>query len=100
MLVPNLKQEQPRIIFDAFSQGVPVIASDTSGILDVTDQTNAITFKSGDSTSLSDVLLQVIQTPSLSQKLGFGALKAVQGKTHQQMHLDRQQMLEKLLDPC
>ncbi|MFP3525927.1 glycosyltransferase, partial [Pantoea sp. SIMBA_072] len=29
LLVPTLKQEQPRIIFDAFSQGVPVIGSDT-----------------------------------------------------------------------
>lgn len=32
VVVPSLGQEQPRILFDAFSQAVPVIASGTDGI--------------------------------------------------------------------
>ena len=32
MLVPNLGDEQPRIVYDAYSQAVPVLASATPGL--------------------------------------------------------------------
>ena len=38
MAVPSLSDEQPRVIFDGFAQALPVIASDTPGIVEcVTD---------------------------------------------------------------
>ena len=62
VLVPNIKKEQPRIVFDAFSQGLGVIASDTSGILDITvDGENAIIFKSGDSLSLANAIHRLVE---------------------------------------
>ncbi len=32
IVVPNISDEQPRIVFDAYSQAVPVLASDTPGL--------------------------------------------------------------------
>ena len=34
VVVPSLSDEQPRIVYDAFSQAVPVLASDTPGLRD------------------------------------------------------------------
>ena len=98
VLVPNLKEEQPRIVFDAFSQGLGVIASDTSGILDITiDGENALIFNSGDPQSLSNVICHVINCPEIVLQMGLSGLKSVGGKTHLQMHLDRQKFLTRVL---
>ena len=99
VLVPNLKEEQPRIVFDAFSQGLGVIASDTSGILDVTiDGENAVICKRGDSKSLAKAICFVIERPELALQMGISGLSYVGGKTHLQMHLDRQRFFGSVLD--
>ena len=98
VLVPNLKEEQPRIIFDAFSQGLGVIASDTSGILDITvDGQNAVICKRGDPESLAKAMLHVIDNPDLVQEMGLNGLKYADGKTHLQMHVDRQRFFASVL---
>lgn len=98
VLVPNLKEEQPRIIFDAFSQGLGVIASDTSGILDITiDSENAVICKRGDPVSLARAILDVIERPNLILQMGLSGLNYADGKTHIQMHLDRHRFLSRIL---
>lgn len=97
VLVPTLKQEQPRIIFDAFSQGVPVIASDTLGILDITNEHNALTFKRGDSSSLAELLSAVMKNHDIALNMGLSGLNYVTGKTHLQMHKDREKFLNDIL---
>ncbi len=98
ILIPNLKEEQPRIVFDAFSQGVGVIASDTSGILDITiDGENAIICKRGDSQSLAKAICHAAENPDLVLEMGLSGLNFVNGKTHLQMHLDRQQFFASTL---
>ena len=99
VLVPNLKEEQPRIIFDAFSQGLGVIASDTSGILDITvDGENAIICKRGDSNSLAEAICHVARNPDLILQMGLAGLNYADGKTHLQMHLNRQCFFAQVLD--
>ena len=99
ILIPNLKEEQPRIVFDSFSQGVGVIASDTSGILDITiDGENAIICKRGDPQSLAKAIYQAVENPGLVLQMGLNGLNFVQGKTHLQMHLDRQQFFAHALN--
>ena len=91
VLVPNLKEEQPRIIFDAFSQGLGVIAADTSGILDITRAgENAVICKRGDARSLAEAIAQVVGNPDMILRMGLSGLSYADGKTHVQMHLDRQ----------
>ncbi len=99
VLVPNLKEEQPRIVFDAFSQGLGVIGSDTSGISDITiDGENAIICKRGDSQSLAKAMFRVIENPDLILHMGLSGLNYAEGKTHLQMHLDRQRFFARVLD--
>ena len=99
VLVPNLKEEQPRIVFDAFSQGLGVIASDTTGILDITaDGINAVICKSGDSRSLAEAIRHVAKNPDLVLQMGLHGLNYANGKTHRQMHLDRQHFYARVLD--
>ncbi len=98
VLVPNLKEEQPRIIFDAFSQGVGVIASDTSGIMDiVAPNKNAFIFKAGDADALAAAMAKAIKNPVLVTNLGLAGLSYANGKTHAQMHQDRIDFLQSTL---
>jgi glycosyltransferase involved in cell wall biosynthesis len=97
VLIPTLKQEQPRIIFDAFSQGVPVIGSDTSGVNDITNKDNSFTFRVGDSSSLAEVISHVAQHPDLALKMGLAGLEYATGKTHLQMHQERERFLKDCL---
>lgn len=97
VLVPTLKQEQPRIIFDAFSQGTPVIASDTHGILDITNKDTAFTFETGKSSSLAETILHVARHPDLALTMGLAGLAYAAGKTHLQMHQDRATFLKRSL---
>lgn len=97
VLIPTLKQEQPRIIFDAFSQGVAVIGSDTSGIRDITNRDNAFTFKTGDSSSLADVISNIARNPDIALYMGLFGLNYATGKTHLQMHQDRLKFLSDAL---
>lgn len=98
VIVANLAEEQPRIIFDSFSQGVPVIASNTTGIEDITkDNVNALLYQRGSAADLTRKLLYVIENPSSLKSLATEALKSVESKTHIQMHKDRALFLEKIL---
>ncbi len=99
VLVPNLKEEQPRIVFDAFSQGLGVIASDTSGILDITKNgENAVICKCGDFVSLAQAIRHLVEKPDFALCMGLGGLNYARGKTHAQMHLDRQHFLASVLN--
>lgn len=98
VLVPNLKDEQPRIIFDAFSQGVPVIASNTTGILDITEKNkNAIIFKRNDAASLANAISNVAANVDIIPDMGEMGLCYATGKTHHQMHVERQQFINSVL---
>lgn len=98
VLVPNLKEEQPRIIFDAFCQGLPVIASDTSGIRDITeDGKNSLLFKRGDAGDLARVIARLAEDTGRIPELGLHALTSIANRTHAQMHLDREEFLKATL---
>jgi len=99
VLVPTLKQEQPRIIFDAFSQGVPVIGSDTCGVLDITSKYNALTFETGNPSSLAERIRDAARHPELALKMGLAGLDYATGKTHSQMHQVREAFLKSSLMP-
>ena len=46
LIVPSLSDEQPRVVYDAYSQGVPVIASNTPGLREcVQDRSPASWFR-------------------------------------------------------
>jgi glycosyltransferase involved in cell wall biosynthesis len=98
LLVLNLKEEQPRIIFDAFSQGLGVIASDTSGVMDVVKaDVNALPFKRGESQVLAKVIADLVAQPQRAAELGHAGLICAQGKNHLAMHQQRLGFFEQVL---
>ncbi len=98
VIVPSISDEQPRIIFDAFSQAVPVIASDTSGHVEVVeDNQTGWLFKAGDRTALCSVLQKAASNSVALHDMGQTALHRSREYTHRNMHLKRAQALMRTL---
>ena len=101
LLVANQKAEQPRIIFDAFSQGLPVIASRTPGTSDiVAEGQNAEMFDVGDAEGLADQLERIADDRSHFAELGRQALRTAAAYTHREMHRVRHKFLLQALSSC
>jgi glycosyltransferase involved in cell wall biosynthesis len=94
VVVPSLTNEQPRIIFDAFSQGVPVLASDTDGNKScVEDGVTGRLFRHNDIEALSNVLQQYAKDPGQLRILGMNSLGVAHRFTHNAMHERRREAL-------
>lgn len=98
IIVANRKAEQPRIIFDAFSQGVPPIATRTTGVLDcVRPGTDAETFAIDDAGQLAGILADLARDPLPIRRLGEAALAKACEFTHLEMHRKRHAFLLEVL---
>ena len=98
VLVPNLSDEQPRIPFDAFSQGVPVIASDTIGVREVVeDGLTGFLCPAGDARELAAMLEHHAKAREGLRDAGLRALQRVRERTHAAMHLERFTILREAL---
>jgi len=90
MVVPSISDEQPRIVFDSYSQGVPVIASDTEGLRScIAEGRTGLFFTPGDSAALAGLLRQLSEHPERLQTLGMDSIGFARDMTHQKMHQDR-----------
>lgn len=100
-LVPSLTDEQPRIPFDAFSQGVPVIASNTIGVREVVeDGVTGFLCPVGDAEELADMLERCAKARGELRNAGLRALERVRERTHAAMHLERATLLRQELYPA
>jgi glycosyltransferase involved in cell wall biosynthesis len=98
IVLPSLSDEQPRIVYDAYSQGVPALATKTSGLRDcIVDNQTGWLVEPNDAVSLSDLLLQASTHFEELRNMGMNALKVARAMTHQKMHRERQRMLLQLL---
>jgi glycosyltransferase involved in cell wall biosynthesis len=98
VLVPSLSDEQPRIVFDAYSQGVPVIASDTDGLRPhvVSGRTGWL-LEPGNPEALANQIVVASLAPDETAKLGPSALDYAHTHTHLGMHLERSRVLASVL---
>ena len=96
VLVPSLGDEQPRILFDAFAQGIPVIASDTDGIRPHVDEHTGWLFAKGDVGALVSAIVKVSKSPGEIEVRGKAAHVTVQKRTHLAMHQARSYEISKL----
>ena len=96
VLIPNLTDEQPRILFDASAQAVPAIASDTAGLRPhIVHDRSGWLVPPGDPTALASVIERASsQAPKLGI-MGMGALSSVRGNSHAEMHRLRSHILVK-----
>jgi glycosyltransferase involved in cell wall biosynthesis len=98
IILANKQDEQPRVVFDAFSQGVTVISSDTAGVQDVTTANeNALLFPINDAEALASHLILFAKDKNLRSNLTNAAHAASFGKTHSEMHRNRSEFLKKVL---
>ena len=98
ILLANLQHEQPRVIFDSFAQGVPVISSATEGVREiVNDGTNALLYDIADAKALAECIVRFATAPMLQVHLAKNALAASQGWTHEAMHNNRFTFFEQTL---
>jgi glycosyltransferase involved in cell wall biosynthesis len=98
VLVPSLADEQPRIVYDAYSQALPVLASATPGLQTcVADGVNGCLFAPADAQALADTIGWAADRPAELQRLGLAALATARATTHQGMHRRRHALIAQLL---
>ena len=98
MVIPSLSDEQPRNVFDAFSQALPVLCADTAGLMQcVENQKTGYFFKTGDMSSLKNQLIAVIQNRQALVSLSSACIDAVSNMTHKKMHEKRLEIMHPAL---
>jgi glycosyltransferase involved in cell wall biosynthesis len=97
LVVPTISDEQPRIVFDAYSQAVPVLASNTSGLRScVRSEETGLLATPNDVAALLELLQNVSQDRSKLRRLGLQSLRYAHEMTHQEMHRQRVVLLRKM----
>ena len=100
IIVPTLSDEQPRIVYDAYSQAVPVIASNTEGNSDdVVDGCTGWLLPAGSASALAQRLLQAAAQTARLSEMGMNGLQRARQTTHAEMHRKRAEILQRLKAP-
>jgi len=100
VIIPSLSDEQPRIVYDSYSQGVPVLASSTPGLREcVKNESTGILFSPNNVDDLA-ACIESVWIGGLHKllKMGVMAHKEAIGMTHSNMHKKRSILLSQALD--
>jgi glycosyltransferase involved in cell wall biosynthesis len=98
VLVPSLSDEQPRIIYDAFSQAVPIIGSATGGIGELVEAgTTGRLSPPNDVGALAESIVWAGQNRPALREMGLRGLESVRHATHRGMHRNRHKLLREAL---
>jgi len=94
--VPSLSDEQPRIVYDGYSQAIPILASKTAGLQDVVqDSVTGKLVHPNDAIALADLLESSWHNLEQLKVMGMQSLHTACGMTHQKMHENRWEILDK-----
>jgi len=94
VVIPSLGEEQPRIVYDAFSQALPCLASDTAGLRQcIEEQVTGRLTPPGDSARLAELLAWAATHPRELERMGMAALEVARKFTHENMHRERCEIL-------
>jgi len=98
VVVPSLSDEQPRIVYDAYSQALPVLASNTDGLRDcILNHTTGVIVNANDPVALADSIEWSAQNLPRLESMGKASLQKAHSMTHQKMHRSRWELLLKML---
>jgi glycosyltransferase involved in cell wall biosynthesis len=96
LILPTLTDEQPRILFDAYSQGLPVIGSETEGTADyMRDGENGMTFATRDEFELAQAISRFVGSDRT--RLARNCLQTARRYTHESMHRERAEAINAML---
>jgi glycosyltransferase involved in cell wall biosynthesis len=94
VVVPSLSDEQPRIVYDAYAQALPVFASNTAGLRDcVRHEYNGMLVNPNDAGALADLFQWSLQNLPQLETLGMTARLTACDLTHWEMHKRRWKLL-------
>lgn len=97
LIVPSLTDEQPRIVYDAYSQGLPVLASNTAGLKQcVVDGATGWLFDVGNTEDCKKKLTYIMSQRQQLAKMSEACVTYAHSMTHQEMHRRRLVLLQKL----
>lgn len=98
LVLPTLTHEQPRILFDAYSQALPVIASASEGTRDyLLDGQHGTAFGMGDEMELQDALRRFADLRPRWGELARNCLSSARCMTHREMHRARAEVINAAL---
>jgi len=98
VLAPNLGDEQPRIVYDAYSQAVPVLASATPGLKACVDEdVTGRFFPPGSPAELAYMIGWAAREVPTLMKLGMNGRRRAETATHRRMHSRRHAIIDKAL---
>jgi glycosyltransferase involved in cell wall biosynthesis len=98
IVVPSVTDEQPRVIYDAYSQGVPAIATRTPGLSAcVVEGKTGYLAPPGNSAELRSSIVQANAHRSHLRQMGRAARMFASGYTHREMHRRRWRLLNEHL---
>jgi glycosyltransferase involved in cell wall biosynthesis len=94
IVIPSVSDEQPRIVYDAYSQSMPVLGSNTHGMRDcVREGETGKLIPANNAVALADLLKWAAQNPNQLAMMGLASLKMARSLTHQEMHYQRWKIL-------
>jgi glycosyltransferase involved in cell wall biosynthesis len=94
VILPSISDEQPRIVYDAYSQGVPALASGTAGLRDcIHESQTGWLIEPNNVEALSSVIERAAANVEELRRMGMEALRVARSMTHRRMHLERQLLL-------
>jgi glycosyltransferase involved in cell wall biosynthesis len=98
ILVPIVGDEQPRILYDAFAQARPVIATDTPGNLDIVKGAGiGCLVEQGNPKALAEAMQQLSVDRKLLREMGLRGRQVALLHTHAHMHALRAELLRQLV---
>jgi glycosyltransferase involved in cell wall biosynthesis len=98
LVVPSLADEQPRVVYDAYSQALAVLAAATPGLAScVQDGVTGRLFVRGDAAGLASALSEMARRPPELEPLAMAGLELARAMTHQEMHRRRHALIAEAL---
>lgn len=98
IVIPSLTDEQMRIVYDAYSQSLPVLASKANGLIDcVRDGETGVFYDVNDPAALAQTCTWALDNLNQLQKMGMNSLQVAKELTHEEMHRRRFQLLAEML---
>lgn len=94
VLIPSLSDEQPRVLFDAYSQAVPAIATATPGLVPyLSEGGTGWLVRPNDPAALAAAIRRSGDSPAELRRMGLEAVKVARGVTQSGMHRRRWQVI-------
>jgi glycosyltransferase involved in cell wall biosynthesis len=98
MVIPSFSDEQPRNVFDAFSQGLPVLCSDTPGLIaNVEHDQTGFHFEVGNRVDLECAIVMATQNRQRLIDMADQCVNKANTLTHFLMHQRRLVLLQSAL---